>query len=45
MMEALKDRVWFEGVFIGLGGIGTGGGTDSLKKIPHQCWELVGTSV
>ena len=32
MMEALKDRVWFEGVFIGLGGVETGGGTDLSKN-------------
>ena len=32
MMEALKDRVWYEGAFIGLGGVGTGGDTDSFKN-------------
>ena len=32
MMEALEDRVWFEGVFIGLGGVRIGGSTDSFKK-------------
>ena len=32
MMEALEDCVWFEGVFIGLGGVGIDGDTDSFKN-------------
>jgi len=43
MMKALEDRVWFEDVFIRLGGVRIGGGTDSFKNF-LSVLELAGTS-